>query len=97
MDSWNYEPPKNLQAASQEDWNSTIVTAFNCVVSGNNLNKLGEKIDILVPNKFKNLIESLFFYENGVIANRYNVDFIDDNSNLIFIGGCELEILNFKQ
>ena len=61
------------------------------------LSLIGEKIDILVPNKFKNLIESLFFYENGVIANRYNVDFIDDNSNLIFIGGCELEILNFKQ
>lgn len=96
MEQWNYKMPGQFLEENQLDWNSTIVTAFNCVALENNFSHKSN-IEVLVPVKFKNLIETLLFYEKGIIAEKYNIKFTEEDSNKITLEGCELEILNFKE
>lgn len=57
-----------------------------------------DPINIVIPIKFKPLIESLLYYkkEKQMISGKYLVSFTDDDSNIITIDGNKLEILNFK-
>jgi hypothetical protein len=97
MEKWNYEMPERFAGiGDQSAWNSTLVTALNCVVLDNNLMHKST-LETLVPTKFKNMIESLILYDNGSIAGKYNVKFTEEDSNNIIIEGCELEILNYKE
>jgi hypothetical protein len=93
MESWNYEKP---HYGDQLDWNQTLVTALNCIVSENNLSHKS-KIETIVPIKFKPLIESLIFYNNDMIGDKYCIHFIDENFDEILIEECVLDILNFDK
>ena len=96
MEIWNYKPAeKPFSEEVQSDWNSTLVTAFNCVVVENNLSHK-VTLETLVPVKFKNIIESLLYYQNGMVAGKYKIKIINENSNIISIEGCDLEIINFE-
>lgn len=98
MEKWNYEAPENISGViSQSDWNSTLITAFNCVAKNNNMYHKS-CCETFVPIKFKNLIESLFFYDDAeqMVSEKYKIIFIEDELSVITIEGCELEILNFK-
>ena len=90
MTKWDYRMPAESNNISQTDWNQTIVTTFNRVSLGMRL-----PIYVQVPIKFKPIFESLVFYNNGMIDERFMIDFIDVDENIIHIGKKEFEILNF--
>ena len=93
MEKWNYKLPiPQPMWDAQTDWNQTLITKFNMLSVG-----VHEKTLIKVPNKFKLLIESLEFYDNtnSTISNKYLVEFIDSDNNIISVGDKELEVENF--
>ena len=83
MITWNYNPPDNAnEKIIQDDWNQTLVTEFNKIyaLSTENSNdtlckKYNSLMKIVVPIKFKLLIESLSTYKDEKIGDRYIVDF----------------------
>ena len=97
MESWSYisENPIYQDELMKEAWVQTLVTAFNSVASENNFFHKS-KIEVMVPKKFTKLIESLFFYSNGIVSDKYYVEFVDDDSDSIILEGCELKILNYE-
>jgi hypothetical protein len=94
MEKWNYNQPipQPLWDA-QTDWNQTLVTKFNFLSVG-----VKGRVLIKVPKKFKNLIESLLFYDNNnlTISQKYDVEFTDSDTNVIIVGEKEVEIENFN-
>lgn len=93
MENWDYKLPEiESWFELQTDWNQTLITKFNSLSVG-----VHEKTHIKVPNKFKPLVETLSFYdsENLTIGNKYNVEFIDSDDEIIIVGDKELEIKNF--
>ena len=93
MEKWNYKLPiPQPMWDAQTDWNQTLMTKFNMLAVG-----VHEKILIKIPNKFKTLIDSLEYYDdnNLTIGNKYIVEFIDSDSNIINVGDKELEVENF--
>ena len=91
IETWNYKVVPVIY--SQEDWNETIVVRLMKLSV-----KKGGNINVTVPNKFKQLIESLKSYNpiTKKIHGRFNITFVNDDSNIIMVGDEELEILNFK-
>lgn len=93
MEKWDYKLPISQPMwDAQTDWNQTLITKFNMLAVG-----VHEKTLIKVPNKLKSLIESLEFYDNtnSIIGNKYVVEFIDSDDNIINVGDKELEVVNF--
>lgn len=93
MEKWDYKLPiPQPMWDAQTDWNQTLMTKFNMLAVG-----VHEKTLIKVPNKLKSLIESLEFYDNtnSTIGNKYVVEFIDSDDNIISVGDKELEVGNF--
>jgi hypothetical protein len=93
MEKWNYKLPiPQPMWDAQTDWNQTLITKFNMLSVG-----VHEKTVIKVPNKLKSLIESLEYYDNtnSTIGNKYVVEFIDSDDNIISVGDKELEVENF--
>ena len=93
MEKWNYKLPiPQPMWDTQTDWNQTLITKFNMLTVG-----VHEKTLIKVPNKFKSLIESLEFYDktDSSIGNKYSVEFVDSDDNIINVGDKELEVENF--
>ncbi len=93
MEKWNYKLPiPQPMWDAQADWNQSLITKFNMLSVG-----VHEKTLIKVPNKFKPLIESLMYYDNtdSSIGNKYIVEFINSDDNIINVGNKELEVENF--
>jgi hypothetical protein len=93
MEKWNYEITFNPNLGDlQKDWNQTLLTKFNYLTIG-----VDKEILIKVPNKFKDLIESLTYYDqfSNKISNRYNVIFFESEENIIYLDKMELEIENY--
>lgn len=97
MEKWNYQKPDSV-FGTQKDWNQTIVTAFNSIVNENNLSHK-RLIETLVPLKLKTIIDCLWLYDETeeMLSGKYSIKFIPDDSNVIILEGCELEIENFKE
>ena len=85
---WSY---KAQEEKYQRDWNHTLLLSIN------NLTRHIAKFPIIikVPSKFKDIIETLIFYKNGVICDKYKVEFIEEDINIIKVLEHELEIINF--
>lgn len=86
MEKWNHK----TKIGAQKDWNQTLVTMLNVVSKG----KISPIIT-LVPSQLEPLIKSLLFYNNGKIGDRYEIRFTPSDTNVIDVGGVELEIENF--
>lgn len=89
MENWNYK----INNGDQIDWNQTLITKFN------QLNKNSDNRKLSIPIKFKNLIKSLYFYDeqSSMIAFKYEVLFTNEDNNIILVGDNKLEILNFDE
>jgi hypothetical protein len=97
MDSkWNYKGYETELNGNyygdQTDWNETIVTKFNQLSIDTNGHNT-----IRVPNKFKQIINNLVYYSQSTnkINERYNIEFIETDENIIYVGENKLEILNY--
>ncbi len=94
IEKWSYKVPSPIPIFdNQKDWNQTLITKFNELLVGTR----GEII-IKVPNKFKHLIESLFYYDsiNFRIGTRFIIEFFESENNIIYVGYHELEIEDFS-
>jgi hypothetical protein len=83
---WNYDINN---PSIQKDWNQTLVTAFNRI---RNANEMFFPVLVNVPYTLKPLIESLVYYKNNIIDNRYLVKFFDSDDYIIYVGDVPLEI-----
>lgn len=87
---WDYQGHKG-DGKYQKDWNQTLVTWFN---------KIGFKEDkvfnVKVPNNLKSIIQSLEYYKGGMVANKYDIEFIDEDSKVIMVGDTPITVINFK-
>ena len=90
MEKWNYLMPIGSNEELQIHWNQTLNTMLNVVSKDKEIPVL-----IKVPNKLKPIVESLMFYKNNKIGDRYTVEFIDIDSNIIDISDSKLEVENF--
>jgi hypothetical protein len=83
-------PQNNRYFGIQTDWNQTLLTLFNELGVGMDSPKI-----IRVPNKFKELIETLCYYDsiNYMIGNRFNVEFVDSEEDIMYVCGKPLEII----
>jgi len=99
MKTWNYNPPYEIVFGTQDDWNQTLVTAFNSVIEENNI--LNFPIEIYSPEKFRKIFESLYYYnpKDNTLSNKYIVKYGSSNfQNIILINSqYELEILNYVE
>ena len=97
--NWNYQMPIPVVLYdAQPDWNQTIVTKLNQIWATNRPFDV-VPVAITVPNKFKDIIESLMFYdkETRMMSNRFIFEFIDTDVNYLDYGGvAKLYIDNFK-
>ena len=89
MKKWIYNMPSNNYFGEQTDWNQTLLTKFNQLAVD-----MPYPLKIEVPNKFKELIESLGYYNenNMTVGIRYIVEFIDSEEDIIYVCGKELFI-----
>ena len=89
MENWNYK----INNGDQIDWNQTLITKFN------QLNENSDNRKLSIPIKFKNLIKSLYFFDeqSSMIAFKYEVLFTNEDNNIILVGDNKLEILNFDE
>ena len=90
MEKWNYSLPEGTDKSLQIDWNQTLVTKLN------SLSKeiVGTTI-VYIPIKLKPIIETLSFYFDGKIGDKYIVNFIDEDSSIIYISDIGLQIENY--
>ena len=109
MKTWNYQNNLN-KPVLQNDWNQTLVSTFNEIVFENNVHI--RPIFILSPSKFKSIFETILYYskEYQTITSKYTIIYsnediniikvalcdIDSYGKVIYTGGYQLEILNFK-
>ena len=94
MEKWNYKLPIPQPIwDAQKDWNQTLLTKFNMLSIG-----IHTEITIKVPQKLKSLIDSLEFYNplTNKIGSRFTVEFIESDSNIIYVVESELEVENFE-
>ena len=94
METWNYKLPMlELNPDMQKDWNQTLLTIFNKLSIG-----IDNQVMIKVPMKLTPVIETLEFYDGtkNKIGDRFNVEFIESDSNIIYVGESELEVENFN-
>lgn len=96
MKKWNYEKPSEATLATQEDWNQTLNTLLNSTLRIEN----NSNAEIIVPIKFKPLIETLVFYKKNYLTRPNNekvkVDFLDKNEDVIVVGKSTIEIINYN-
>ena len=90
MKKWNYLLPEGFDKDMQNAWNQTLVTKLNSLVK-----EINTPITINVSNKLKPIIEDLAFYSNNKIGDKYIVNFINEDSNVIHVSGIILEIENY--
>jgi hypothetical protein len=95
MENWDYKYNNFEDEFMRDMWAQTLVTAFNSVALENNFFHKS-KIEVIVPEKFRKLIESLIFYNNGVVGDKYYTEFVDEDCDFITLEGCELKILNYE-
>jgi hypothetical protein len=91
IEKWDYKVEPVIYP--QKDWNETLIVKLNKL----SVNK-GYDIVVLIPNKFKPLIESLERYDPIIkkIGHRFNAIFVNEDSNIIMVGYEELEIVNYQ-
>jgi hypothetical protein len=87
MKEWNYKSPNG---DFQTDWNQTLVTAINIACLETPKENIAYPIKIIVPTKHKNLIESLEYYNDGKLGDRFVVEFSD---NIVVIGDIPLKVI----
>lgn len=92
MEKWSYAPPTQRLWATQTDWNQTLIVKFNELSRD-----VHEIVMVEVPNQFRELIESLEFYDesNLTIGTKYVVKFITSDNDTINVGSEELGITDF--
>ena len=74
------------------DWNQTLVTKFNIAVDS-----IEKEADITTPIIFKDLIESLEYHKDGVVANRFTINYDDTSkSKMMKIGDNYLIIQQYN-
>jgi hypothetical protein len=99
MEKWNYSPPVGCENLynHQVDWNQTFMVMLNKLSVGLHKSISTNMIIVKVPNKFKDLIYDLEFYNKGnsKLSNRYIIEFIDSDSNIVQVGDKEFEIENY--
>jgi len=100
---WDYKCPDSMlkyypQEAMQNDWNQTLVTQFNFINASLHGARMKKTKIVNVPEKFRGLIESLAFYkpEDSTLSGRYNIVFVENESNYIDVQGVPLKIENFN-
>lgn len=78
---------------NQIDWNQTIMVKFNILSIG-----IDSPILLKVPEKFRSIINSLYFYkfETNSIGDKFNVEFISSNDDFIYVSDNILLIENFN-
>ena len=86
---WNYIP--QTYTPLQTDWNQTLHTKINQIWA---TNKSGDKMSMIIPIKFKSLMESLEYYR--FFDQKYNITFTDEDIDYINIDGCKLVIKNYQ-
>lgn len=89
MEIWNYFKPTFDGYSTQDDWNQTIVTMFHSIVNENKITEL--PIKIISPTKFKKIFDSLNY-----IDDKFTVEYINNNGDIIDVGGYKLGIINYK-
>lgn len=86
---WSYKPPVTSENFdTQTDWNQTLITKFNQIVTDEFIDYDVETHQFFVPRKYQSLIESLEFYnkENGMVESAISslpekkIEFTDDES-----------------
>lgn len=105
MEQWEYKMPNNIKGFDvQEDWNQTLITKFNKIKE----NCFFDVAIVFIPIKFLPLMRSLYFYSDdaeyekewnkkGRLTDVYIIEYIDEDSNIIDVGGEEkIEILNYQ-
>lgn len=91
METWNYNmPAKYAETVNQSDWNQTLQTMFNQLSKESQ-----EPVVVKIPNKLKPLIETLAFYSENSIGEKYICEFSDIDTKIIEVGNSSLEILNY--
>lgn|ERR1035437_8443052 len=91
--SWSYTHPVygKLDESLQIDWNQTLCTILNLIGATNNhINKP----KMIIPNKFEGLFKSIVYYNQ--YADRYQIEFLDVNDDIVVVGECKLKIENFS-
>ena len=91
---WNYKFDNDkFYFQLQNDWNNTLITTINNsgAILFRHINKdyieglrTIEKY-ILSPSKFEYIFKTLIYYENKRLANRFDVSFIENDENSIFL------------
>ncbi len=76
----------------QKSWNQTVVTKLNEISKESEL-----PITINVSENLSPLMESLYFYQNGMIGDKYVINYVDSTQNIIEVEGVILEVLNFNE
>jgi len=99
---WDYQQPikgKNIFYGVQKDWNQTIVTKLNQLHAHHRPFDGGYPIKILSPSRFKEIFDSLYFYDKktSLIAEKYLIEYIEsDVDYLLFNNQSKITIKNFK-
>lgn len=78
--TWDYYPI-NGKTEYQEDWNQTLLTKFNQIYAPNRYNFIRDNNMVIVLSsiKLKPLFETLFYYDNNCLANRFIIHYFDVN------------------
>lgn len=82
---------------TQEDWNCTLITRFN-LIGLDILKKSGSKgpFSVSVPKKFSEMIESLPYFKNQSLGEKYIINYTDTNIDKIEFEGYTITVLNFE-
>ena len=88
---WDYAYG-DREYGTQKDWNQSIVTLINKLTNF-------EEATVTVPNKFKNIIESLEYYneETNLIKDTSQVEFVESKKNFIYVNiNNSIEVINYE-
>lgn len=91
MKEWSYKSPSSSDF--QNDWIQTLHTAINVACLDNKKKDIKYPVRVIIPTKLKKIIESLEYYHDGKIGDRYIVEFSD---NIVVVGDVPLEIKDLK-
>ncbi len=92
MENWDYKKMGDMDFFLQKSWNQTVVTKLNEISKESEL-----PITINVSENLSPLMESLYFYQNGMIGDKYVINYVDSTQNIIEVEGVILEVLNFNE
>ena len=92
--SWSYTHPTygKLDDSVQIDWNQTLCTILNLI--GKSYMHVDGEAKMIIPIKFEGLFKSILYYNQ--YANRYQIEYINDDIDYVMVGECKLRIENFK-